>query len=82
MRRANHDKVVAPSLAACSHCGEPVVSHRVCPSCGYYKGAKVTGEGAKVGELAAARRAALVRLLTKPGRPGSDEPLPLTGVEG
>lgn len=38
MRRANHDKVVAPNLTPCSNCNEPVLSHRVCPSCGYYKG--------------------------------------------
>jgi large subunit ribosomal protein L32 len=41
MRRAQHDKVVAPNIAPCSNCGEPTISHRVCPSCGYYKGAKV-----------------------------------------
>ena len=41
MRRAQHDKVTAPNLSACSNCGEPVISHRVCPSCGFYKGAKV-----------------------------------------
>ena len=41
MRRAQHDKVVAPNIAPCSNCGEPTISHRVCPSCGHYKGAKV-----------------------------------------
>ena len=46
MRRANHDKVTVPNLIACPHCSEPCVPHRVCPSCGYYKGAKVT-EAAK-----------------------------------
>ena len=25
----------------CSHCGEPTRSHRVCLSCGYYKGQPV-----------------------------------------
>ncbi|NOY74807.1 MAG: 50S ribosomal protein L32 [Kiritimatiellaeota bacterium] len=25
----------------CSECGAPVVSHRVCPSCGMYKGKQV-----------------------------------------
>ena len=42
MRRANHDKVTAPNLAACTHCGEPSIAHRACPSCGYYKGRAVT----------------------------------------
>ncbi len=43
MRRAQHDKVTAPTLAACSNCGEPVVSHRACASCGHYKQAPVAG---------------------------------------
>jgi large subunit ribosomal protein L32 len=46
MRRANHDKVTAPSIVPCSHCGEPSVPHRVCPSCGYYKGAAVVAKKA------------------------------------
>jgi large subunit ribosomal protein L32 len=27
----------APTLVACASCGEPMVPHRVCPSCGAYK---------------------------------------------
>jgi large subunit ribosomal protein L32 len=38
MRRANHDKVAAPTLVACPNCGEPVVPHRACASCGHYNG--------------------------------------------
>jgi large subunit ribosomal protein L32 len=41
MRRANHDKVTAPNLVACANCGEPVVPHRACASCGHYKGRAV-----------------------------------------
>lgn len=41
MRRANHDKVVAPNLSPCPKCGEPVVPHRACASCGHYKGRSV-----------------------------------------
>jgi large subunit ribosomal protein L32 len=41
MRRANHDKVAAPNLVPCSNCGEPVVPHRACASCGHYKGRAV-----------------------------------------
>ncbi|MEZ4381545.1 MAG: 50S ribosomal protein L32 [Nannocystaceae bacterium] len=41
MRRANHDKVSAPALVPCSNCQEMVLPHRVCPSCGYYKGREV-----------------------------------------
>ena len=40
MRRANHDKVTAPNLIPCPNCSEPSVAHRVCPSCGFYKGTK------------------------------------------
>jgi len=25
----------------CSQCGAPTLSHRVCPSCGYYRGRQV-----------------------------------------
>jgi large subunit ribosomal protein L32 len=41
MRRAQHDKVIAPNLVPCSNCSAPVVPHRVCPSCGFYKGRAV-----------------------------------------
>ncbi|MBP9114582.1 MAG: 50S ribosomal protein L32 [Polyangiaceae bacterium] len=41
MRRANHDKVTIPSLAACQNCGEAMVPHRACPACGFYKGRAV-----------------------------------------
>lgn len=38
MRRSQHDKTTAPSLSACPNCEELVLSHRVCPACGQYKG--------------------------------------------
>lgn len=47
MRRAQHDKVEAPKLASCPNCSAPVVTHRVCPSCGYYKGRLVLDAGAE-----------------------------------
>ena len=46
MRRANHDKVVAINLVACPNCGEPVVPHRACGSCGFYK-ARDVGSASK-----------------------------------
>jgi large subunit ribosomal protein L32 len=46
MRRANHDKVAAPNIAACTNCGEPSVPHRACPSCGHYKGRVVKAKAA------------------------------------
>jgi large subunit ribosomal protein L32 len=42
MRRANHDKVSAPTTIACPNCGELMVPHRACPACGHYKGRAVT----------------------------------------
>ena len=41
MRRAQHDKVTAPNLVPCPNCSAPMVSHRVCPGCGFYKGRAV-----------------------------------------
>ncbi|MFY9311133.1 MAG: 50S ribosomal protein L32 [Bacteroidia bacterium] len=36
--RRGHDKAVASTLTTCSNCSAPVLYHRVCPECGYYKG--------------------------------------------
>ncbi len=46
-RRANHDKVDAPTLVSCPNCGDVMVPHRVCPACGHYKGKKVIETGQK-----------------------------------
>jgi len=40
-RRANHDRMSAPAVVTCPNCSEPKLSHRVCPSCGYYNGRQV-----------------------------------------
>jgi large subunit ribosomal protein L32 len=37
-KRRTHDKVAIPTLYTCSNCGAAVRYHRVCPSCGYYRG--------------------------------------------
>jgi large subunit ribosomal protein L32 len=39
-RRANW-KGQSPNLSTCPDCGEPRLPHRVCQSCGSYKGRKV-----------------------------------------
>ncbi len=39
-RRANW-KLTAPNLVECPQCHELKAAHRVCPSCGYYKGKEV-----------------------------------------
>ncbi len=41
MRRAANVKIVAPNVIPCSNCGEPTLPHRVCPSCGQYKGREI-----------------------------------------
>lgn len=40
-RRASNTKMTAPNLVECPQCHEPMMSHRVCPSCGFYKGEEV-----------------------------------------
>ena len=40
MRRA-HDAISAPGISTCPQCQEPKLPHRVCASCGTYKGKEV-----------------------------------------
>ncbi|MFO7815072.1 MAG: 50S ribosomal protein L32 [Halanaerobiales bacterium] len=40
-KRRTHWKLKAPNLVECPECDELILSHRACPSCGYYKGEKV-----------------------------------------
>lgn len=42
-RRANW-KLTAPNLSTCPKCGELVMSHRACKSCGTYKGKVVLND--------------------------------------
>ena len=37
MRRANSWKIDTPTLVTCPKCGELMMPHRVCRSCGSYK---------------------------------------------
>lgn len=39
--RRTHLKLQAPNVISCANCNEPTLSHRVCPSCGQYKGREV-----------------------------------------
>ena len=39
-RRANW-KIEAVNMSLCPACQEPKLSHRVCPSCGSYKGKQI-----------------------------------------
>ena len=40
-RRAANIKITAPNLIECPNCQAKTVAHRVCPSCGYYKGTEI-----------------------------------------
>jgi len=37
-KRRTSQKTVIPSLGKCPNCSKPIISHRVCPFCGHYKG--------------------------------------------
>lgn len=41
MRRAYNSVLTLPQLVNCSECDAPALPHRVCPSCGFYKGRQV-----------------------------------------
>ena len=40
-RRSNVWKLTAPGIVKCKSCGEYLLSHRICKSCGAYDGRKV-----------------------------------------
>ncbi|MEN8189238.1 MAG: 50S ribosomal protein L32 [Thermodesulfobacteriota bacterium] len=40
-KRRSHDALSAPSVAVCPECGEVKEPHRLCGSCGTYKGRTV-----------------------------------------
>ncbi len=42
--RRTHKKHDAPQFTVCPECGEAKMPHRVCPSCGMYKGKQVIEE--------------------------------------
>ncbi len=46
-KRRTHKKLNAPGMVVCPNCGEMKLSHRVCKSCGHYKGREVIAEPAE-----------------------------------
>ncbi len=40
-RRRAHDFLEVPNIVQCSNCGEMRLPHRVCPSCGHFRGREV-----------------------------------------
>ncbi len=39
--RRTHQKLAKPVLSSCPECSEQILSHRVCPFCGFYKGNQI-----------------------------------------
>ena len=40
-RTRSHHALKAGNFGACSHCAQPIISHRICQNCGYYDGRQV-----------------------------------------
>lgn len=40
-QRRAHDSLATPARSVCPQCKEPKLPHRVCPSCGTYRGREV-----------------------------------------
>lgn len=40
-KRRTHIKAEGVTVNSCPKCGDPKIPHRVCPSCGHYKGETV-----------------------------------------
>ncbi|MFD1928974.1 50S ribosomal protein L32 [Sporosarcina siberiensis] len=43
-KRRTHYKLQVPGMTTCDNCGEMKLSHRVCKSCGQYKGKEIIAE--------------------------------------
>jgi len=54
--RRSHHALVGLALTKCAKCGKPALRHRVCPSCGSYRGREVINVLAKVEKKAAKKR--------------------------
>ncbi len=40
-KRRTHYKTTMAGLVDCQQCKKPILSHRVCPFCGFYKGQQI-----------------------------------------
>lgn len=40
-RRRSHDALAVPHWVKCSNCSSPTLPHRVCLTCGQYKGRQI-----------------------------------------
>lgn len=46
-KRRSHDFLTLKSLSICTNCDARIIPHRICPSCGFYKGRQVITLSAK-----------------------------------
>ena len=46
--RRTHYKITANGLVECTNCGAKIRPHRVCPKCGFYKGADTSKKQVEV----------------------------------
>ena len=49
-KRRTHYKIVAPQLGDSPKCSSAILSHRVCPFSGYYKGRQIVVVAGHAGE--------------------------------
>lgn len=47
-QRRMHIFIKAPLLLSCPKCGKPMLPHRICKNCGYYKGKQIIDVFAKL----------------------------------
>ncbi len=47
-KRRTHYKATAPTVVNCGNCGAPVLWHRVCGTCGFYRKRQVTDTGIRL----------------------------------
>ena len=47
-RRRSHHALKKQNIIACPNCGQPVLPHRLCGNCGFYKGRQVIDVLAKL----------------------------------
>ncbi len=40
-KRRTHWKLRVAGMGKCPNCQKPILSHRICPFCGHYKGQKI-----------------------------------------
>ncbi|MDR2343250.1 MAG: 50S ribosomal protein L32 [Spirochaetaceae bacterium] len=40
-RQTINMRLDAPCVVACGKCGNPILLHRVCPKCGFYRGRQI-----------------------------------------